>query len=58
MESTSMMKNKGKVVEEPIKEHRIWILLIQSVEWIRRSHLLEFVIPSIPGQRIYDVVTG
>lgn len=25
MESTSMMKNKEKVVEEPIKEHGIWI---------------------------------
>ena len=25
MASTSMIKNKGKVVEEPIKEHGIWI---------------------------------
>ena len=25
MASTSMIKNKGKVVEEPIKEHGMWI---------------------------------
>jgi phosphoribosylformimino-5-aminoimidazole carboxamide ribonucleotide (ProFAR) isomerase len=27
MASTTMMKNKRKVVEEPIKEHGIWILV-------------------------------
>ena len=27
MASKSMIKNKGKVVEEPIKEHGIWIFV-------------------------------
>ena len=58
MASKSMIKNKGKVIEDPTNEQGIWIFCRYKM-WTGQEGLLhlEFFIPGIPRQRIPNVVT-
>jgi hypothetical protein len=58
MASNSVLKDKRKIVEEPAKEEDMWIFVDTECRVDKKVLHMEFIIPSIPGQRVSSPTIG